>query len=147
MFAKRAIFWLFAGALLLVGSSFAKADCDSCAWRDRLIGTWNNLSTGENIVIGRGQLGLWEVWASNNGEGRIGTAEDKGANLTLNSRAGDCAYYATLINPNQINLSPRGGPDACLKGVFVKVQDVPEPVHHYHVIRKIVRVSCCRLDP
>jgi len=146
MSAKRTMFWLFAGALLLVGSGFAKADCDGCAWRDRLVGEWNNVATGENIVIGRGQLGLWEVWASNGGQGRVASAEERGANILLDSRGGDCAYYATLINPNQMSLNLRSGPDSCLKGIFLRVQKEPEPVQH-RVIRRVIHVACCRWDP
>jgi len=150
MSAKRVMSWVFACALVLVGTSFASADCDGCAYRHLLRGTWSGLRTGENLLIGPGQLGLLEAWTTDGGEGRLSLTDEGGANIDFENRAaGRCSVYATLINPNQLNLSLRSGDDKkCPSGVYVKVQAIPEE-HHYHhvVIKKIVRVACCRLDP
>ena len=117
--------------LFLLGTGCASADG---GWIDRLVGTWDNLATGESLIIGRGQLGLWEVWASNGGQGRItseeGESPDKGANVALDSRAGGkCAYYLTIINQDQINMQLRNGADTCLHGVFARVVATPAPAH------------------
>jgi len=94
-------------------ASDAKALANALA---QLVGSWNNLSTGENLVVGSGK-----VWSSNVREGRILLESRKGSNITLSSKAGSCSYYLTRINESQINLQLREGSDSCFKGVFFRV--------------------------
>jgi len=145
--ATRVMSWVFACALLTIGTGFASAECDSCAFKHLLRGEWSGLRTGENLIIGPGQLGLLEAWTTDGGEGRLSLTEEGGANIVLENRAaGSCSVYATLINPNQLNLSLRSGDNkACPSGVYVKVQPIPEE-HHY--VKRVIRVArCCRWDP
>ena len=134
MFTRSMSRWIVAGAFVLFGTALAAAQD---GWRPHLAGTWNNVSSGENIKIERGLIG-WEVWSSKNGEGRIIAESDAGANVTIASRAGSCSYYLTMINDNQINMQLREGPDECLKGVFLRVA-TPKPVAKtVVVIRKVI---------
>jgi hypothetical protein len=142
---KRLFGWLVACAFVLAGAGVAQADGGH--WKHKLTGEWNNSSTGENLKIVRGAIG-WEVWLSNSGEARLTADSDDGTNVQISGKGLSCEYYLTMVNQNLINMQLRDGDpaDSCLKGTFVRVSGIKEPMHHVHVIVRhvYVRHHWCR---
>jgi tetratricopeptide (TPR) repeat protein len=93
----------------LVAMAAVPANGQGLDWRSRIVGTWNNISTGKNIII-RGVSGQQD-------HARIeGSALGNGESLDA------CSYDLTVLNDNQISLELNSGPDTCLKGVFIREQ-------------------------
>jgi tetratricopeptide (TPR) repeat protein len=94
-------------ACAVVAMAAASANGQGSDWRPRIVGTWNNISTGKNIMI-RGVSGQQD------------NARLEGT-TTANGRGLDgCSYHLTMLNENQINMELNTGPDTCLKGVFIR---------------------------
>lgn len=144
---KRLFGWLIACAFVVAGAGVAQADGGH--WKHKLAGEWNNASTGENMKIVRGSVG-WEVWLSNSGEARLTANSDDGSNVQISGKGVSCSYYLTMVNHNVINMQLRDGDPAesCLKGTFLRVTGIAEPVHHHYVhvvVRRVyVRHHHCR---
>lgn len=136
---KRLFGWLIACAFVVAGAGVAQADGGH--WKHKLAGEWNNASTGENMKIVRGSVG-WEVWLSNSGEARLTANSDDGSNVQISGKGLSCSYYLTMVNHNVINMQLRDGDPAksCLKGTFLRVTGIAEPVHHHYVHVVVRRV-------
>ncbi len=80
-------------------------------------GVWNNDATGENVTI-NGRM----VQDSSMGQGRIGVAEDYGANFRVTYQGNvKCYYLITMTSRTRINFAVRNKNQSrvsCLHGPF-----------------------------
>jgi len=89
--------------------SAATADCSRGGWvlTEQFVGTWNNVSTGENMTVRRA----------------TGEPEKLTIEASLSGGSYSCSYFLTMINNLQINLKLTDGDnETCLKGVFLRVR-------------------------
>jgi tetratricopeptide (TPR) repeat protein len=96
-------------AIQLGNYNAAVADCSRGGWvlSDQIVGTWNNVSTGENMTVRHA----------------TGESEKLTIEASLSGGSYSCSYFLTMINDVQMNLKlTDGDQETCLRGIFMKVR-------------------------
>lgn len=104
---------------LFLGLSFV-VSCPVCSIAQvrAMIGSWNNIASGEDIEIKPN----YDIIYSNSGRARISLTTYKGANIVINSSDFQCYYYATFTGGGMNWQIKQGGPE-CIRGRFTRNDD------------------------